>query len=462
MFDSGSLCAGALSSRIFGGAFQDAVVAALLSDEQYCRALLQFEGALAFVQGQEGLIPKPVAQQIQRVCGELNLDLNVLAAGVQRDGMPMIAVISQLREAVGVQAADFVHFGATSQDAMDTALLLQLKPIVQHLKSNLQAVASQLVCLAEEHRTVVMVARTHGQHAVPTSFGLKVAGWLSPLLNHLQRLQQLEARLWQLQLAGAAGTLASLGSAAPAVREGLALQLGLGLGEMSWHTQRDGLVELGSWLSLVCGSLGKFAQDTILMTQSEISEVQEAAAGVRGASSCMPQKNNPMRCEQVLAAARAVAGHLAPLHGALVQEHERGTHGWQVEWLSLPPMVSLTSGALANSRAILNDLQVAPDIMLRNLRANFDLALSERLSVALAAQLPRSEAQGHLRNSALRALKEERSVLEILSEELQQAAPTMAAALNWQQLADPSLALGQSTQFLDAVLQRAKSLLPEG
>lgn len=444
--------AGALSSGVFGLAFQDPGVADLLSDERYLQGLLRFEAMLAVVQGELSIIPTDAAERIQHVCTTLKVDPERLAAGVRRDGMPMIALVAVLREAVGSEFGAYVHWGATSQDAMDTALVLQLRPAVARIEQTLLQVVQQLAQLAREHRSTVMVARTHGQQAVPTSFGLKVAGWLSPLLKHQERLSQMSERLWQLQLGGAAGTLASLGAQAPAVRLKLAQALDLELGDLPWHSQRDSLAELGGWLSLVCGGLGKITQDIVLLSQSEVLEVLEAAPGVRGGSSCMPQKNNPMRCEQVLAAARTVASQLGALHGSLVQEHERATHGWQVEWLNLPQMVALTAGALSNVSAVFKDLQVQPERMLANLKNNHSLALAESAVGALSHWLSRPEAQRRVRECAHCAIAEGRSLLDVLRDSLD--TDQITHQLNWSRLSDPVHALGQAPQFVDAVLAR--------
>lgn len=444
--------AGALSSGFLGLAFQDTEVAELMSDERYLQGILRFEGELARVQGEQRLIPVEAAERIFQVSVTLQLDTSGLAAGVEKHGMPMIALIAQLRKAVGPEHGAYVHWGATSQDALDTASVLQLRSAVLRIEQLLRTVVKQLAVLAGQYRSTVMVARTHGQQAVPTSFGLKVAGWLAPLLRHLERLEQMNERLWQLQLGGAAGTLASLGSSAPEIRQRLASALQLGLAAMPWHSQRDSFSELGSWLSLVCGGLGKLAQDVILLSQSEVSEALEAAPGSRGGSSCMPQKNNPMRCEQVLAAARSVAAHLGALHGSLIHEHERATHGWQVEWLSLPQMVLLTAGALKNTEAVLEDLQVQPERMISNLRNSQDVALAERASLALSEHWPRPKAQACVSRCAHTAIREGRSLLDILRETL--ASSDEAPALNWGELADLSLAIGQAPAFVDAVLRR--------
>ena len=232
---------------------------------------------------------------------------------------------------------------------MDTACVLQLRPAIQVCRKRIGEIAGHLTALAEKHRSTVLAGRTHSQQALPITFGLKAAGWLAPLLRHAERLAEIEPRLLVAQFGGAAGTLAALGGNGLAVMQALANELDLGAPAMPWHTQRDGFVEFGGWLSMVSGSLAKMAQDVILMAQTEVGEVGESAEEGRGGSSTMPQKSNPITSELIVAAARMNASLLSALHNAQIQEHERGTHGWQVEWLALPQMVTLTGGALKHA-----------------------------------------------------------------------------------------------------------------
>ncbi|HVZ37077.1 MAG TPA: 3-carboxy-cis,cis-muconate cycloisomerase, partial [Polyangiaceae bacterium] len=350
-----------LSSAIFGPAFVDAEVARRLGDEAVFRALLEVEAALARVQGRLGLIPSSAADAICAAAAALPFDAAILAAGVLRDGVPIPALISQLRAAVGGEAASYVHEGLTSQDVMDSATVLCISQVLWLLERGLGRLLARLAELALQHRDTVMVARTHSQQALPTTFGLKVALWAAPLERHALRLREVRPRLLVLQLGGAAGTLAALGERAPDIAAALGEELGLGVPALPWHTQRDRFIEFADWLSSLLGSLGKWAQDVILLCQSEVGELAEALPGARGGSSSMPQKNNPMRSEQMLAAARAGAAQLSALHHALVQEHERGTHGWQVEWLCLSPLILLAGGALQNAQRLLDDLAVDPE-----------------------------------------------------------------------------------------------------
>jgi len=437
----------ALSSAIFGAAFVDPTVARLLDDEAYFRALLEVEAALARVQSRLGIIPAEAGAAITRAASLLELDAPALAAGVQRDGIPMLALIAQLRAATGAELGQFVHWGATSQDVMDSATVLGTLRVLEHMERGLGQLLRRLAELAGAHRGSVMVARTHGQHALPTTFGLEVSLWAYPLLRHHERLRQLLPRLGVVQLGGAAGTLAALGPRAPEVVSGLSSELGLGAPGLPWHAQRDNFAELGGWLSLLGGSLGKLAQDVILLCQSEVGELAEAPPGQRGGSSSMPQKNNPMRSEQILAAARMAAAQLSALHHALVQEHQRGTHGWQVEWLCLSPLLMLSAGALHNAQLLTTELLVDTQRMRAHVLAAPGLAFAEAAVGALSAEMPRPAAQALTARCALRARAEGRCLVDVLREQRAQDAPQ--SRIDWAALALPENHLGQALAWVD-------------
>ena len=441
-----------LSSSIFGPSFSEPQAAALLSDEAYFRALLEVEVALGRAQAELGIIPAAAADAIAHAAAALPFEPATLAAGVARDGVPIVALVGRLRAALDPAHAPYVHWGATSQDIIDTATVSMARRVLAVIDGAVHALLRRLAELAREHRHTLMAARTHAQQALPTTFGLKLAGWALPLVRHRERLRELLPRLGVVQLGGAAGTQLALGPRAAELSRGFARVLGLGTVELPWHSQRDSIAELGSWLGLLTGSLGKLAQDVILMCQSEVAELGEAPHGQRGGSSSMPQKNNPMRSEQMLAAARAVAGHGGALMGALVQEHERGTHGWQLEWLSLSPMLLLTAGAASNARALLTDLVVYAERMRSNLLSNHGLALAEPAVLALSEHLPRPEASALVTASAARALAEGRSLVDVVREAFEQKHGT--GRVDFARLARPELQLGCAHELLDAALAR--------
>jgi 3-carboxy-cis,cis-muconate cycloisomerase len=311
--------------------------------------------------------------------------------------------------------------------------------------------------LADRYRATVLAGRTHSQQALPITFGLKVAGWLAPLVRHVQRLDQISPRLLVVQFGGAAGTLAALGDKGLAVAQALADELELSTPEMPWHAQRDNLVELAGWLSLVTGSLAKMAQDIILMAQTEIGEVSESSEAGRGGSSTMPQKSNPIASELIVAAARMNASLLSAMHQALVQEHERATHGWQVEWLTLPQMTVLTGAALKHALYLAKNLQVDTIAMRSNITRGNDVVLAEAAVFALAEAIPRSKAEELVKRACAVAVSENKPLIEVVEKMAGNAVKT--SAVDWQALARPENYTGEAEKMIDTVLQRARNVL---
>jgi 3-carboxy-cis,cis-muconate cycloisomerase len=442
-------------SKIYAPLFSEPQIARIFSDEQFVRYLLDVEAALASGQGQLGVIPAEAAAAIVAGAAALSVDFALLQTGTEKAGLPIIELIRQLREVVGEEAASYVHWGATTQDIMDTALVLQIRAALAVLEQSLFMVSKNLAGLAEQHRHTLMAGRTHSQQALPLPFGLKVAGWLAPLLRHRQRLTELKARLLVVQFGGAAGTLASLGEAGTAVQEALAQELKLAVSLLPWHTQRDNLAELAGWLSLVSGSLAKMAQDIILLAQSEVGEVRESADLGRGGSSTMPQKSNPIVSELIIAAARTNASLLSAMHQALVQEHERATHGWQVEWLTLPQMFGLTAAALSKDQFLSENLAVDEARMRENVAASNGLMLAEAVSFALAEYMSRAEAKKIVSEAVPIVLKEKRHLVDVIREKTE-------APLDWAALRDETAYFGDSDIFITRVLAEFEKVRGEG
>jgi 3-carboxy-cis,cis-muconate cycloisomerase len=439
-----------IDSALFAPHFNDLDIAEAFSDEQFIRRLLEVEAALAKVQAGLGVIPVEAGEQIAAVAAALEVDRERLRAGTERDGFPIIELVRQLREQVGGEAATYVHWGATTQDIMDTALVLQMRAALGKIEGTLQRLIERLARLADQYRDCLMAGRTHSQHALPLPFGLKVAGWLAPLLRHRRRLAEMKPRLLVVQFGGAVGTLAALGSRGIEVQEALAAELKLGVPLMTWHTQRDSLAEVASWLSLVSGSLAKMAQDIILLAQTEVGEVREAEDRSRGGSSTMPQKSNPIASEMVIAAARTNAALLAGMHQALVQEHERATHGWQVEWLTLPPMFALTAAALNKALFLSEHLVVNRTRMRENVAADNGLMLAEALNLALAPALGHAEAKRLIQEACLVTQDAGRHWVDVVRERTD-------VALDWEALKDESAYFGAAEAFIDRVVHEAES-----
>ncbi len=444
----------ALDSKIFGPLFRDDEVAAIFDDEAFLRAMFEVEGALARVEADLGIIPSSAGKRISDVCRTVELDPQPIGQGTQRDGVPVISMVKYLRDAVGEEAAPFVHWGATTQDIVDTATVLQIRSAIQIIEQRMASLIDRLADLADRHRTTVMAGRTHGQQALPISFGFKVAGWLAPLLRHRRRLAEQRERLLQLQFGGASGTLAAIGEKGLAVTRGLAAELKLTPAVMPWHSQRDCFCEFAGWLSLLTASLAKMAQDIILLAQNEVGEVAESGGKDRGGSSSMPQKRNPIVSELIIAAARTNASLLSAMHNAMVQEHERATHGWQVEWLTFSQMILLAGGALKNALFLAENLKINGTCMRENLNRSNYLVMAEAVVGALSAEIPRTEAHAMVKDACAVAVSKDASLIEVVKKQYSAVAPDNN--IDWQALAKPENYLGQAEHFIDRVVEQAK------
>ncbi len=430
----------------------DLTASEIFSDARLIAAMLEVEAALARAEARTGVIPEAAAERIGQAVKEISVDIARLRDGMDKAGVPTIALVEQLREQVGTEFGAYVHWGATSQDILDTALGLQLRAVIAETEVRLKRLIRSLAGLADKHRKTLMAGRTQSQQALPITFGFKVAGWLAPLLRDWQRLAELKPRLLVLQFGGAVGTLASLGTEGLRVQDALAAELNLGLPLMPWHTQRDNVAEFAGWLSLLTGSLGKLAQDVILMAQTEVGELNESSDATRGGSSTMPQKSNPMISHSIVAAAQANAGLLASMHQALIQEHERAAYGWQLEWLTLPQMVTLTLVALSKASFLSENIVVNAEQMKANVQASHGLMLAEALRLALAPHMGSEEAKRLVAEAVRITAQQNRNLVDVV----RVAAPV---ELDWDSLKDESSYLGVSDEFISQVLEGAGRLV---
>ena len=439
------------NSKLFGGLFSDPELEQLFSDEQFVEYLIDVELALAEVQGAMGVIPEQAAQEISQVRESLQVDFDALQIETERAGFPVKELVRQLRQAVNSDVAQYLHWGATTQDIMDTALVLQLNKASGILTDKLNLVIANLVELIKRHRSTLMIGRTHGQQALPITFGLKLAGWLMPLMRHTQRLKELESRVFVVQYGGAAGTLAASGPSGPEVSTSLAKRLNLYEALLPWHTQRDSLVEFASWLSMVSGSLAKMAQDIILLAQNEVGEMRETPDSSRGSSSTMPQKRNPVISELVIAVARSNAASLSAMHNALIQEHERATHGLQLEWLHLPQMVALTGTALNKALYLSEHLQVNKNQMQKNVSQSKGLILAEAAEYALREHMEPADAKTLVTRAVHLALVSDSHLIDELANET-------SMPIDWAKLKDEASYLGANELLINRVLIEAERI----
>lgn len=444
------MAATAVDSALLRGLFTTETMRGIWSDESRVQKQLDAEAALARAQARLGVIPAEAAEEIARHANVASIDLERLRVATERSGYPIVGLVEQLaancRDGLGGHA----HRGATTQDIVDTATVLQLRESLTLIETGLGKLADALAKLARDHRATPIAGRTNGQQAVPITFGFKMAVLLAAVDRHRERLVQLRGRVLVGQLGGAAGTLASLGDAALPVRDAYCAALGLAAPVIAWHTARDGIGEFGAFLALVGGTLGKLATDVRLMAQTEVGEVAEPAAQGRGVSTAMPHKRNPVACTYILAAVPVVRQHAALLLEAAVAEHERPVGPWQLEWIVLPEACCLLEGALAQAVRLAEGLVVDADAMRRNLDLTHGLVTSEAVATALAASLGREHAHERVAELARAAATRGRPLVDLLSDDPEIASCFDRAAL--ERLCDPTRDLGSATAMVDRVL----------
>lgn len=443
-----------IDSALFRDLFGTAAMRRVFSDENRLRKYLEVEVALARVQARLGIIPDWAAQEVAAKSRVERLDLERMKAETEVVGYPILPLVHQIAELCDRDAGQYAHWGATTQDIMDSGLVLQLREAFDLIEADLDALRDILAELAARHRDTVMAGRTHLQHALPVTFGYKAAVWLAPILRHRERLAELRRRALVASFSGAAGTLASLGDRGLAVSDALADELGLGRPSMPWHVARDAVAEAVCLLGLVTGSLAKIATDVMLMMATEAQEVAEPFVKGRGGSSTMPQKRNPISCELILAAAKIVRQHAALGLDAMVADFERATGPWHVEWAALPDAFILTAGALGQARFMLGGLEVFPDAMRRNLEATSGLIVAEAVMMGLAPAIGRGRAHDLVYDACRVAARERRPLLEVL-----RGIPDVTAKLDDAELVrltDPANYVGQAPQMVDRLLSRAR------
>ncbi|MDT1063978.1 adenylosuccinate lyase family protein [Paracoccus sp. CPCC 101403] len=395
--------ASAADSAIYRQLFSDEASAALFTDSAEIRAMLLVEGALARVQGGLGIIPETAAAYIDRSSREVQIDPSALAVETATNGVPVPALVAAFRKAMQApEHAQFLHWGATSQDIMETALALRLRRLIEIWDDRLGQLIRSLGELAETHAELPMAARTYGQAATPTSFGAVVAGWGHPLMRHRDRLAALRPQLATVSLGGAAGTLSAMGSEGPAVRSALAEALGLADPGHSWHAERDRIDGFAAWMAGVCVSLGKMGEDLILMTQSGIEEIRISGAG---GSSTMPQKQNPVGPSVLVALARQSVALAGAMQGAGLHRQQRDGSAWFVEWMTLPQLCISAGRAMALALDVAGRLAPDAAAMARGIDDGTGLIHAEAFTFALARHMPRPEAQARIKALCAEAVK---------------------------------------------------------
>jgi 3-carboxy-cis,cis-muconate cycloisomerase len=446
------MAASIIDSSIFQGIFTTDAMRQVWSDENRTAKYVEIERALAIVQGRLGIIPKEAADEIVSHCHIDRIDMARLRQQTERIGYPILGVVTQINQLCRDKLGEFVHWGATTQDITDTATVLQIREALQLVDDELAAIAQAMAKLAKEHRLTPVIGRSNLQQAIPVTFGYKMAGLLSAILRHRERLSQLKERVLVGEFAGAAGTLASLEKGAMETQAGLCAELGLAQPVIAWHTIRDNIAETGALLGLIGGTLGKLSMDVKLMMQTEVGEVFEPYHHGRGSSSTMPQKRNPIASCYIHAAISVVRQHSAALMDAMVADHERSTGPWEIEWIVLPEAFCLIAGALKQSRAIVEGLEVDAAAMMRNIEMTGGLVMSEAVMMGLGPYIGREYAHDLVYDLCRESLAKKTPLIDLLADH-PQIKPHVGRA-DLQRMLDPANYLGQSGVMVDRVLAR--------
>jgi 3-carboxy-cis,cis-muconate cycloisomerase len=421
--------------------------------------MLAFEAALARSEARAGVIPAAAANQIEAACrGSLEwLDFDALFASARGAGTPAIPLIETLNEHLPEPVRGLAHWGATSQDTMDTALVLQMRDGIDLLVERLLVAGAAASTLAERHRHTLMSGRTLLQQALPITFGLKAARWLGLIARQVPRLQEVRRRVACVQLGGAAGTLAALGSAGEHVTLLLAEELDLQVPDMPWHAERDRVADAASALGVVAGAMAKIAADVVLLAQTEVGELTEGGDSGKGRSSSLPQKRNPVDAVMALASSRLAVGQVPVILGSMLQEHERAAGGWQAEWEAIPALFGFTMDAVDRVRSALSGLRVEPERMRANLAASGELIMAESLTMALAPSLGRRQALLLIREVASRARE---NSLDLRAAALaDERILSVLSVVDFDAALDPARYLGSTDTYIDRALAEFAELL---
>ena len=448
------MAASIIDSTIFGDMFSDAAMRAVWSDQNRTAKYLDVERALAKVQGALGVIPQHAADEIVRNCELSKIDWVQLKAKTEQIGYPIIAVVNQINANCKDQLGQYCHWGATTQDITDTATVLQMREGLALVERDLAEISASLAALAREHRDTPIIGRSNLQQATPITFGYKMASILAGIERHRERLEQLKPRVLMGEFGGASGTLSSLETGAMETQAGLMQELGLAQPLISWHTVRDTIAEVGAFLGIVGGSLGKIAMDVKLLMQTEVAEVFEPYAPGRGSSSTMPQKRNPISCLYIHANISVVRQHAAALMDAMVADHERSTGPWEIEWVVLPDIFCLISGALKQTKFMLAGLEVDAKRMRANIDMTRGLVMSEAVMMGLGPHIGREVAHDLVYDLCRQAIASQRELVDVLAGHPEISRHVSRAQL--EAFCDPANSLGQAGVMVDRVLASLK------
>jgi 3-carboxy-cis,cis-muconate cycloisomerase len=442
-----------IDSRFFADLFGSTSMRSVFDDGNLLQKWLDYEAALARAEAAIGVVPQNAADEITRQAQAGNMDIEAIKAGIDKTVHPLVPVIWQLSQRCQGDAGRYVHWGATTQDVMDTAIVLQIKeayPLFEDTLDDLIAIASKL---AQEHRDTPMAGRTHGQQALPITFGFKIAVWVAELRRHRERLIDCKPRVLTGEFGGAVGTLAGVGQKGTEINQRLCAELGLNVPDIAWHTARDNLAEFTTTITMICATMGKIAHEIIDLQKTEFSEVEEPFEMGKVGSSTMPHKRNPMLCESILTLARLTRGHATTAIDAMMHEHERDWSSFQMEWAFIPEVCVMTHGAMTLLHRVLDGLIVYPEHMLRNLHVTGGLLLAEQIMLALGEHIGRQSAHDVVYEAAMRAFEARQPFSEVLKAD--RAVTAHLAPETIDSLLDPTQYTGLSGEYVDRILHHA-------
>jgi 3-carboxy-cis,cis-muconate cycloisomerase len=438
------------SDGLFGPSLSTDLMLVTVSDRAWVQAMLDVEAALARAESRIGLIPAAAAEGIASHCRVDGFDVAQLGKAAVRSANPVIPLVNALRAAVPQDAAPYVHRGATSQDILDTAMMLIARRGLDLILADLEQAAATAAALADRHRATVMAARTLLQQALPTTFGLKAAGWLIAIVEARSELIRVRRTRLAVQFGGAAGTMAALSDRGLDVARELAAELALAEPALPWHTARARVVEVATALGIAAGVAGKVALDVVLLAQTEVGEISERSVAGRGTSSTLPQKHNPVDAIEILAAVRGINAQVAVLQGAMVQEHERAAGAWQAEWPAFAETLRLAGGAVFRLASLLAGLQVDPERMRRNLDLSGGRIMAEHVVMMLGERVDQVMARVLVDAAVSTATSTGRPFKDVLRED-----PAITTYLTPDELAlalDPAGYLGVAGLLIDRAL----------
>ena len=443
-----------LDSAVFRDIFTTPAMRQVWSDENRVQKYLDFEAGLARAQARLEIIPQEAATEIVKHCDAKLIDMAMLKAATERIGYPVLPVVQQLVKLCKDGLGEWCHWGATTQDITDSATVLQIREALELVESEIDGIGDALATLARKYRDTPMAGRSNLQQAVPITFGYKMATMLGAFERHKQRLRELKERVLVGEFGGAAGTLSSLGKDGLRCQQELMKELKLGQPDISWHTVRDRIAEVGCFLGLVTGTCGKIAFDVKLLMQTEVEEVYEPFHQGRGSSSTMPQKRNPISSVYITAQTAVVKQHVAALLEAQVEDHERATGPWEIEWIVLPEIFMLSAGALAQTRFVVDGLQVNEKKMRENLDITKGLIMSEAVMMGLGAAMGRNRAHDVVYDICREVVKTGRPLIDLLAEDKEISKHADRKTL--EKLVDPANYLGVAGEMVDRVLAMRK------